>query len=145
MIFNFTQNADNTIVIDVSTSLTQKWFIDAMNEPNIDIIIATCHIDPQTPPELEELYMEVRKYHPIIPFILFSGHRHVLYYEKFNFNSFTLESGKYFEVLGLVEFNLVDDIFLDEFHFSFVPTSLDVCFFCLFYFINYFFIFIYLI
>jgi 2',3'-cyclic-nucleotide 2'-phosphodiesterase (5'-nucleotidase family) len=51
-------------------------------------------------------YHAIRKYFPTTPFILLSGHRHVLYYEQYDNSSFTLESGKYFEHLGLVTFEL---------------------------------------
>ena len=125
-IYNFTQESKNSDVVIVSEALQQQWFQDAMNVPGIDMIITTMHIDPQSPPELDQIYDAVRQYHPTTPFILFSGHRHVLYYEQLDANSFTLESGKYFEVLGLVKFGLENQA-LTDFEYQWMPTSRSVC------------------
>ena len=124
-LYNFTLEAANTNVMTVNEALLQPWFEQAMNEPNIDMIIATMHIDPTTPPEMDQIYEAVRSYHPTIPFILFTGHRHILYFEQLDPTSFTLESGKYFEVLGLVEFDLVNGQ-LENFSYDWYETSRDV-------------------
>jgi len=130
-IYNFTLNSINTDVVDVSDALNQQWFIDAMNIEDIDMIIFTMHIDPTTPPEMDEIYSTVRMYHPNTPFILFTGHRHILYYEELDSNSFTLESGKYFEVIGIVEFDLENGNF-NNFEYYWMDTSVEVSFYLIY-------------
>lgn len=45
-----------------------------MNEPDIDLIVVTVHIDPQSA-NLDQIYYEIRKYHKETPLLIFSGHR----------------------------------------------------------------------
>lgn len=124
-LYNFTLEAINTNVMTVNEALLQPWFIQAMQEPNLDMIICTMHIDPTTPPEMQEIYTAVRSYYPSLPFILFTGHRHILYFDQLDPTSFTLESGKYFEVIGLVEFDLNNGTF-ENFEYQWIETSRDV-------------------
>lgn len=131
-LYNFTQEAINTNVMTVNEALLQPWFIQAMNEPDLDMIICTMHIDPTSSPEIEQIYAAVRSYYPTLPFILFSGHRHILYYQQLDATSFTLESGKYFEVLGLVEFDFENSTF-ENFSYQWMETSRDVSLFFLFF------------
>ena len=125
--FNFTQYARNTVVEPVAYALKEPWFMEAMAVPDIDMIVCTMHIDPNAPPEFEQVYDAVRAHYPTLPFILFTGHRHVLFFEQMDPTAFTLESGKYFEVLGLVEFDLENGQF-DNFEYQWMDTTLDVCF-----------------
>merc|ERR1712232_1307065 len=99
------QEAVNTNVVPISEALAQPWFVEAMKQPNLDMIITTMHIDPNDQTEMSEIYNAVRAYYPSLPFIMFTGHRHITYWETYDPNCFTIESGKYFEVIGLVEFD----------------------------------------
>mmetsp|Transcript_52588 Transcript_52588/g.132259 ORF Transcript_52588/g.132259 Transcript_52588/m.132259 type:complete len:567 (-) Transcript_52588:64-1764(-) len=105
-LYNFTQNAPNTEVHAVSEELEQQWFRDAMAIENVDLIMVTCHIDPHSAPELEQIYQALRSAHPDTPLIFFAGHRHQLVFKRYDENAFAIESGKYFENLGLVTFKL---------------------------------------
>ena len=104
-IYNFTQHSPNSEVISISETLQEKWFAEAMAEPDISIYVVTSHIDPQSSPELQQIYAAVRSHHPDSPLLLFSGHRHRLYFEWWDNECFTLESGKYFENIGVVDFD----------------------------------------
>jgi len=73
-----------------------------------DLVVVCMHIDPESPPELEQIYAAIRKAHPNKPLALLSGHRHIKYFQRFDQNAFTIESGKYFEVLGKVRFELAN-------------------------------------
>jgi len=95
-----------------------------MQVENVDMIICTMHIAPQTPPELQQIYTAIRSYHPNTPVVMFSGHSHVMYFEQLDENCFTLESGKYFEVIGLVEFDLEAGQF-ENFAYQWIETSLE--------------------
>eukprot|EP00005_Dracoamoeba_jomungandri_P005639 CAMPEP_0174261992 /NCGR_PEP_ID=MMETSP0439-20130205/12709_1 /TAXON_ID=0 /ORGANISM="Stereomyxa ramosa, Strain Chinc5" /LENGTH=495 /DNA_ID=CAMNT_0015346619 /DNA_START=63 /DNA_END=1547 /DNA_ORIENTATION=+ len=123
-LFDFTQNAPMTKVTPVSISLTEEYFKQAMSIPDIDIIVVVAHIDPQTPPELQQIYNATRAYHPDTPLIMFSGHRHVKYYEQYDANALTMESGKYFEVIGQLQFTLSKGNMVNISH-EFISTELD--------------------
>ena len=41
---------------------------------NIDMIIVTAHVDPQTS-NLDDIYNAIREGYPDLPLIIFSGHR----------------------------------------------------------------------
>jgi len=111
-------------VVDVSDSVLQEYFSEAMAEENIDLVVVLAHIDPQAPPELKQIYKAIRNAQPDLPIVLLSGHRHRKYFEWYDENAFTIESGKYFETLGLVRFRLSDGDF-DEFSYKWVDTSRD--------------------
>mmetsp|Transcript_806 Transcript_806/g.2924 ORF Transcript_806/g.2924 Transcript_806/m.2924 type:complete len:520 (-) Transcript_806:57-1616(-) len=124
-IFNFTQETPVTDITFVSDALMEPWFEAAMAEPDIDMIISVMHIDPQSTPELQQTYEAVRSYYPTIPYLMFSGHRHVSYFQWYDDTSFTIESGKYFEELGLVTFDLSDDGLFENFDYEWMPTSVS--------------------
>jgi hypothetical protein len=46
-IFDFTQNANNTLIVNMTQSLQQPYFQQAMSTPNVDMIVTLNHIDPQ--------------------------------------------------------------------------------------------------
>jgi len=48
----------------------------------------------------------VREYHRKKPLILLSGHGHILFYQDLDNNSFTIESGCFFQNLGVIRFRL---------------------------------------
>jgi 2',3'-cyclic-nucleotide 2'-phosphodiesterase (5'-nucleotidase family) len=105
-LFDFDQNAPSTAVIPVSEALQRHEFITAMKTPDIDLIVVLNHIAPQTQTEIKNIYSEIRKYHPNLPLILLTGHSHQKYFSQWDSNCYVLESGKYFEVVGFLEFNL---------------------------------------
>jgi len=77
-----------------------------MNIPNVDLIVVCSHIAPQNPVELTQIYHAIRSFHQTTPLVLLSGHSHMTYFDQYDENCFTLESGKYFEVIGLIQFDL---------------------------------------
>eukprot|EP00003_Mantamonas_plastica_P029426 TRINITY_DN6966_c0_g1_i3.p1 TRINITY_DN6966_c0_g1~~TRINITY_DN6966_c0_g1_i3.p1 ORF type:complete len:555 (+),score=155.56 TRINITY_DN6966_c0_g1_i3:86-1666(+) len=106
-IFNFDQNANNTVIVNPVDSVKQDWFKEAMNVENVDVIVTLNHIDPQgQKDQLEATYNAIRAVHADKPLILLSGHRHVLYFEQYDDQAFTLESGKYMQHYGWIEFTL---------------------------------------
>ena len=113
----------------ISQSLQQPYFKEAMSKvtsQNVNMIIVTAHIDPQTPPEMSQIYKAIRSYYPNIPLIFLVGHAHEQYFEQLDVNCYVLESGKYFEVVGKLEFDLDDDNQIQNFSYEWVPTSLKV-------------------
>lgn len=124
-IFNFLQHSNNTRVIDMDVSVQEAYFKEAMTQPNIDIIITLNHIDPQGQIDLLNIqYNAIRKYHPNIPLVLLTGHAHKQYFSMFNTNAFTIESGKYFEVIGHITFDVCNSNITNVQH-EWIPTNLD--------------------
>jgi len=71
-----------------------------------DLIVIVAHIDPQAPTELEIIYKAIRSVHSTIPIAMLTGHRHRKIFREFDPNAFAIESGRYFENLGIVKFQL---------------------------------------
>jgi 2',3'-cyclic-nucleotide 2'-phosphodiesterase (5'-nucleotidase family) len=117
-IFNFTLFApENSLVDDPLYNYQLKYFNEAMNIPNVDLIVTLNHIDPVGQfVELNVQYQAIRasKNHKTTPIIAFSGHSHTYNYFHFNFpgtsqldpSALTFESGKYFEAVGELQFDL---------------------------------------
>jgi len=122
-LYNFTQSCNDTEVVDVSDSLLETYFQNAMDEENIDFVVVIAHIDPKSPPELRQIYKAIRNAQPNVPILLLSGHAHEKYYEWYDWNAFTIESGKYFQVLGLVTFYIDDSGNFADFEHQWVDTS----------------------
>ncbi|ELR17382.1 5' nucleotidase family protein [Acanthamoeba castellanii str. Neff] len=121
--FNFTQPAPMAEVTPVSQSLLEAYFKQAMQIKNVDMIVVVAHIDPTTPPELSQIYAALRKAQPTVPLVLLSGHRHITYFSWLDPNAFTMESGKYFEVVGHVTFDIDQDHQITQFQQEWVNTS----------------------
>jgi 2',3'-cyclic-nucleotide 2'-phosphodiesterase (5'-nucleotidase family) len=122
-LFNFTQEANNTVVVPVSISLTQPYFQQAMQVPEVDIIVVCEHIAPQFGPELGQIYTAIRQHHPQTPLVMLAGHSHVTYFQSLDRNAFVLESGKYFEVIGVIGFDLSSEGNMDFLETQWVDTS----------------------
>lgn len=123
-LFNFTHEANNTVVVPVSVSLTQPYFTKAMQVPDVDLIVVAAHIAPQSPPELNQIYIAIRSYHKVTPLVILAGHSHVTYFQQLDPNAFSIESGKYFEVLGHIQFDL-DNAGMHNLTTQWVDTSVD--------------------
>jgi len=87
------------------------------------LIVVCAHIAPQVPPELDQIYQAIRAVHPTTPLVMLSGHSHVEYFSQLDANAFTIESGKYFEVIGLIQFDL--DTTITNLQTSWQDTSVD--------------------
>jgi 2',3'-cyclic-nucleotide 2'-phosphodiesterase (5'-nucleotidase family) len=124
-LFNFTHEANNTIVVPVSISLTQPYFQQAMQVPDVDMIVVCSHIAPQFGPELGQIYTSIRKFHPDTPLVMLAGHSHVTYFNSLDPNAFTIESGKYFEVIGVINFELAQDGSMQNLATQWVDTSVQ--------------------
>jgi len=95
-----------------------------MQIKDVDLIVVVAHIDPTVPPELGQIFTAIRKIHPTVPFLLFSGHRHITYFSWLDRNAFTLESGKYFEVVGHTSFDISgQNQQITGFNYKWVNTS----------------------
>lgn len=124
-LYNFTQEAPITYVVPVSISVGEEYFSEALQQEDIDMIIVVAHIDPTTPPELEQIYAAIRAQKPTTPIIMFSGHRHIEFFQWYDYNAFTIESGKYFEEIGYVQFDLEEGNYTD-FSYEWFNTTREI-------------------
>jgi len=124
-LYDFLQFANNTYVEKISVNLLRNYFTKAMNEPNVNLIVVVCHIDPQSGVELKQIYNAIRSFHPNKPLMMFAGHRHVKYFNWLDKNAFVIESGKYFEVLGQISFDFDDSTGFSNFQQQWVNTSVS--------------------
>jgi len=104
-LYNFTSNSDNTNVMSVDDSLEQPYIQEALSLPDIHMVVTVCHIDTSDT-EMTDIYQTLRKQLPTTPLILLAGHRHITSFKTFDSNAFTIESGRYFEKLGVIKFML---------------------------------------
>jgi len=91
--------------------------------PDVDMIVVCSHIAPQFGPELGEIYRAIRTHHAATPLVMLDGHSHVTYFRQLDPNAFSLESGKYFEVIGVANFEIAKDGSMQNLTKKWVDTS----------------------
>lgn len=99
-IFDFTGNANNTVVQRVEDTVKEDWFKDALRE-QVDLIIVFGHVDIRSE-EYELLHKKLRSAQWDTPIQFFGGHTHIRDYKKFDSKSVALESGRYMETIGFM-------------------------------------------
>lgn len=128
-VYNFEQAANDSMVIHVQLSIKKQYFINAMAETDIDLVVVLNHIAPQATGYsdlLSDIWKEIRGYKPNTPIVLLSGHSHVEYFKWYDDNAFTLESGCYFQEIGRLRFTLdpnTGKLTNNTFAYDFIPTS----------------------
>jgi hypothetical protein len=100
-IFDFTSNANNTVVHRVKDTVKEDWFKEALKDKNLDLIVVFGHVDIRSA-EYAVLFSTIRAAHPDLPIQFFGGHSHIRDYKIFDSKSVALESGRYMETLGFM-------------------------------------------
>ena len=100
-IFDFTGNANNTVVTRVEDTVNEDWFKAALKDDGLDLIVVFGHVDIRSP-EYAILFSTIRASHPDLPIQFFGGHSHIRDYKVFDSRSVALESGRYMETLGFM-------------------------------------------
>ncbi|UPX14391.1 uncharacterized protein EKO05_0004874 [Ascochyta rabiei] len=100
-IFDFTGNANNTVVTRVEETVKQDWFKEALKDKNLDLIVVFGHVDIRSA-EYAVLFSTIRAAHKDLPIQFFGGHSHIRDYKIFDDKSVALESGRYMETLGFM-------------------------------------------
>ncbi|KAL5118025.1 hypothetical protein ACEQ8H_004011 [Pleosporales sp. CAS-2024a] len=100
-IFDFTGNANNTVVQRVEDTVKEEWFTEAIKDKEIDLIIVFGHVDIRSE-EYALLFKTLRSAHWDTPIQFFGGHSHIRDYKIFDSKSVALESGRYMETLGFM-------------------------------------------
>lgn len=97
-LFDFTGNANNTIVQPVRETVREKWFQDAIQEET-DVFVVIGHVGVQMP-EFKTIFRAIRKQNPLTPILFFGGHVHIRDATAYDERSFAVASGRYFETIG---------------------------------------------
>ncbi|ROV87800.1 hypothetical protein VSDG_09588 [Cytospora chrysosperma] len=97
-LFDFTGNANNTVVQKVSKTIKEEWFQNAIRE-KADIFVVIGHIGLRMD-EIKQIYTEIRKQNWFTPIAFFAGHAHVRDAISLDAKSFGIASGRYFETIG---------------------------------------------
>ncbi|CAE7213876.1 hypothetical protein P3342_012614 [Pyrenophora teres f. teres] len=100
-LFDFTANANNTVVQRVEDTVKEEWFTEALKDKDIDLIIVYGHVDIRSE-EYALLFSTIRSLHWDTPIQFFGGHSHIRDYKIFDSKSVALESGRYMETLGFM-------------------------------------------
>ncbi|PHH66625.1 hypothetical protein CDD81_6462 [Ophiocordyceps australis] len=99
-LFDFKENANNTVVTPVAEALKEPWFEEAMKEKP-DVFVVVAHIGVRME-ELRAIFTALRKENWHVPILLFGGHAHVRDALQFDSQSIAIDSGRYLETIGWV-------------------------------------------
>ena len=98
-LFDFTGNANNTVVQPVEQTIQEKWFQDAIQDREVDLFVVAGHVAIRSD-EYLKIYRAIRKEQWDTPIQFFGGHTHIRDYKKYDKNAYALESGRYMETIG---------------------------------------------
>ncbi|KAJ0384255.1 hypothetical protein COL922a_008766 [Colletotrichum nupharicola] len=98
-LFDFTGNANNTVVQPVEDTLKEEWFTKLISEEKPDLFVVIGHVGLRMP-ELKKIYTALRKENWSVPIAIFGGHAHVRDALSFDKDAFAMASGRYFETIG---------------------------------------------
>ncbi|CEI63880.1 hypothetical protein FVEN_g9177 [Fusarium venenatum] len=97
-LFDFTGNANNTIVQPVEQTIKEDWFQEAIREkPDLFVVIGHVGLRME---EFKVIYTAIRKQNWHIPIAIFGGHAHVRDTVQYDSNALAIASGRYFETIG---------------------------------------------
>ncbi|AEO65219.1 fc73e795-7459-4cc1-b873-53e31966c7d8 [Thermothielavioides terrestris] len=97
-LFDFTGNANNTVVQPVHETVREQWFRDAIREQT-DVFVVIGHVGVRMP-EFKTIFNAIREQNPLTPILFFGGHVHIRDATAYDARSFALASGRYFETIG---------------------------------------------
>lgn len=97
-LFDFTQNANNSVVVPVKDAVTEDWFQKAIRE-DVDVIVVIGHVGLRME-ELRIIHKAIRKANWNSPILFFAGHAHVRDAVNFDSRAFGIASGRYLETIG---------------------------------------------
>ncbi|KAF2970400.1 hypothetical protein GQX73_g3246 [Xylaria multiplex] len=102
VLFDFTGNTNVTKVIPAKIMVTQKWFMEAVNNCDpIDVFVLIGH-NPVRDSSFQIVFEAIRAVHPNTPIHILGGHSHIRDFTVYDESSVAIESGRYCETLGWV-------------------------------------------
>jgi Calcineurin-like phosphoesterase len=100
-LFDFTGNANNTVVQPVEDTVKEKWFQDAIRDRDVDLLLVFGHVAIRSK-EYEIIYKAIRDVQWDTPISFLGGHAHVRDYRVFEDKAVALASGRYLETVGFM-------------------------------------------
>ncbi|KAF8859834.1 hypothetical protein BDZ45DRAFT_672988 [Acephala macrosclerotiorum] len=97
-LFNFTGNANNTVVQPVEKTIKEKWFQDAIRE-DVDLFVVIGHVTLEGP-EYKAIFKAIRSQKWDTPIQFFGGHSHIRNYFKYDSKAYGVQAGRYMETIG---------------------------------------------
>ncbi|KAE8454485.1 hypothetical protein EG329_000108 [Mollisiaceae sp. DMI_Dod_QoI] len=97
-LFDFTGNANNTVVQPVEKTIQEQWFQDAIRE-DVDLFVVIGHVTLDGP-EYKALFKAIRSQKWDTPIQFFGGHSHIRNYVKYDSKAYGVQAGRYLETIG---------------------------------------------
>ncbi|GAB7350582.1 hypothetical protein MBLNU459_g1156t1 [Dothideomycetes sp. NU459] len=101
-LFDFTGNANNTVVQPVEETIKEQWFQDAIRDEHVDLFIVAGHVPVSDSRESDAVYKAIRNVKWDTPIQFFGGHTHIRDYHRFDKKAYGIESGRYMETIGFM-------------------------------------------
>ncbi|KAF2458000.1 Metallo-dependent phosphatase-like protein [Lineolata rhizophorae] len=98
-LYDFTGNANNTVVQKVKDAIKEDWFQTAIRDRDVDLFVIIGHVGLRTQ-EFQLLYKTIRSQQWDTPIHFFGGHTHIRDYRIWDNKAVGLESGRYMETIG---------------------------------------------
>ncbi len=105
-LFDFKDNANNTVVQPVEKTIEEAWFQEAIRE-KADLFVVIGHVAIHMD-EFKIIFQAIRKQNWFTPIAFFGGHAHVRDATSYDDKAFALASGRYFETIGWMSIDGVD-------------------------------------
>jgi 2',3'-cyclic-nucleotide 2'-phosphodiesterase (5'-nucleotidase family) len=100
-LFDFTGNANNTIVQPVAETIKEEWFRKALEDREVDIILVIGHVGVRMN-EFKLIFEAIRNAQWDTPILFFGGHVHIRDFTTYDKNSAAIASGRYLETVGFM-------------------------------------------
>ncbi|KAI9622852.1 hypothetical protein KEM48_009737 [Puccinia striiformis f. sp. tritici PST-130] len=98
IIFDFTGNANGTIVQPPAKLVKESWFKEAIQErPDVFLLAGHMGINDA---DWKVVFSTIRLLHPKVPIIILGGHFHIRDCRQLDDRSMSLASGRYMETVG---------------------------------------------
>ncbi|OLN96409.1 Secreted protein [Colletotrichum chlorophyti] len=112
-LFDFTGNANNTVVQPVEDTIKEEWFKKMLREEKPDLFVVIGHVGLRMP-EFKAIFSAIRKEQWFAPIAFFGGHAHVRDALSFDKQAFAMASGRYFETVGWMSIDNIKKVKSDE-------------------------------
>jgi hypothetical protein len=108
-LYNFGKPADNVRIQNVSDTVKEKWFLDALNSGPTNLILVAGHVQLKLETwgagqEFRWILQAIRANVATsnTPVVFFGGHSHIRDFRKFDDKAYGLQSGRYGETVGFL-------------------------------------------
>lgn len=99
-LFDFTGNANNTVVQPIEETIKEDWFFEAVSvRRETDLFVVIGHVGVRME-EFKTIYKAIRSKNWFTPIAFFGGHHHIRDSTTYDSRAFALASGRYFETIG---------------------------------------------